>query len=264
MRTEMGRWLPGDSRSRDLDAIRISVTPETPELVRRIAVDLSGFQVNESDFDDVTEPDYGTAPPAEGGEQVTIEHVEIVGRPVYVEGVAVDLRLNLHNVAMVLVRDSGGDLWALEDPDRSREALAGDAYVSTAVDDVVAYAQRTVMAEAKEAGVTITSLEVDVRTPDPRRLVLQASARVRKGIFGAPVQLSLEASVNNDMIATVGDVRARSGNPIVGLVLAVIRGKLDSYTHRTYDLNEELPPWFRLVDLSLSGGDTIAVQARFG
>ena len=65
------------------------------------------------------------------------------------------------------------------------------------------------------------------------------------------------------MVAHIGQVQVRSGNPLVSMVLAAVRGKLDRYADRTFDLNAHMPAGVHLVDLSVHTGEQIIVRAKF-
>ena len=73
----------------------------------------------------------------------------------------------------------------------------------------------------------------------------------------------LEAEVDSGMVARIGEIQARSGNPLVSLVLVVVRKKLARYTDTTIDLNAQMPPGLRLVDLSMDAGKEFTAQVRF-
>lgn len=241
--------------------IAISVTGAAPGHLESVRIDLTGVQLQGPD--DVAR-DSLTTSPAGAAEPVRIGDLTIAAHPLYALGAPAEVDLRLRNVEVGLVTDDAGELWVVQDEVADANDTSGNGRVSVLREDAVRLATEVATTHLAELGLTLRSVDAQLRTPTSRQLEIEVRASVRKGILSAPVQLIAEASVDGQMVARVGHVEASSPNPLVRALLGAARGKIERISGRQLDLNGQLPPWFRLIDLQLEAGENLVAQARFG
>lgn len=245
------------------EQVRVQVVPAGTDL-GDVRVDLTGMRLEEHhrslrlDGADLTD-----VPPVASAEPVTVHHLEVLAQPIHVEGIPVTAHVEVEDIPAGVAYDGRENLWALMDPGAATAQSRGHGQVSVPIKEAVERAKDLVAAELANSGLTLTSLQVEVKTPSARRLHLDVTARVRKGLLSASAQIRLEAEVDSGMVARIGEIQARSGNPLVSLVLVVVRKKLARYTDTTIDLNAQMPPGLRLVDLSMDAGKEFTAHVRF-
>ncbi|ROS75559.1 hypothetical protein [Cellulomonas sp. PhB143] len=204
----------------------------------------------------------GPAPADAGVQPALLGELDVVGHPLEVAGVPVDVDLAARGVRFLWIEDVEGGLWAeVQEPDDAAP-VSGHVRVAAGREALVD-AVRTVAAEnAGRIGVTLSSLDVAVEQRGPRGIGVEAVGRVRKGFVSAPVTVRATASVDDAMVLTVGDLAVSSGNPVVSALLGTVRGRVEAYSGRRFDLAGSLPPGLQLADVRVDVGEQIVLQAR--
>lgn len=258
------RSLIADDGAADLiDQVQIDVVPHGPDL-QQVRITLTGMRLTQEHRSlDLSGIDLTTVPRVGPAQPVTVHQVQVRAERIDVEGVAVRAHVQAQALPVFLAHDGQENLWALMDLDQAASEAHGDGTVSVPREEAVQRVRALVAGELANAGVTLTDLDVKVRTPSGREIVLVARARVRKGLLAASAQFQVTAGVDEQMRLHVGQVQAHSGNPVVALVLAAVRSRLDRYAGTTIDLHDHLPAGLRLVDLQVGAGQFLQAQARF-
>lgn len=225
--------------------------------VPTLVVDVTGAQVRVE----------GGAPPAVPTAQVVAEEVGVIGtttllaHPLLVEEVPVHVDAQVSGLRFVWLEGADGSL-GVELADPSADApVTGHGRV--AVDRVllVDAARRLATETLAEAGFTLVSLEVDLRSDGPRSVGLRLEAKVRKGLLSASARIGGVAEVSDAMVLTVRDVEAGSRNPLVAGLLLAFRGRLEAVQDQRIDLAAELPTGVRIGDLQLDVGQDLVLSA---
>lgn len=243
--------------------VRIEVRPAPGGDLQHLRIDATGLQATQRGLEKAGALARPTFPPAAEAEPITLHRVDLLAAPAHLDDVPIDARAELQALQALLVRADDGHLWILTDPQRSLAQLQGQGTVTIRTEDLETLAHRAVARQLEDMGATLSSLRVRVRAEHERALAVLADAKVRRRRLSATVQIRMDAHVDEQMVAHIGQVQARAGNPVVAMVLAAVRGKLDRYAGRTFDLNAHMPAGLRLVDLGVETGDDFVARARF-
>ncbi|MBD5787635.1 hypothetical protein IF650_15830 [Cellulosimicrobium terreum] len=249
-----------------LDVVRVSATVDGPD-VPTLDVDLTGVVVRRAASDTTTERASvrpGATDLASGRrENGVIRHVRVDAHPVTVEGVPVDVELSADDVPFRWVEGADGSL-GVEAVEPSVDApLRGHVRVAAPRAALVATAGRLIGEALREAGLTLSSFDVEIGSTGPRSAHGSGFARVRKGILSASIRAQASIEVDGAMVLTVRELSLSSRNPVVAAALLAARKHVDEARGRTVDLAAELPPGIRIVDVRLDVDDALAVSARF-
>ncbi|MFC7431961.1 MULTISPECIES: hypothetical protein [unclassified Agrococcus] len=185
--------------------------------------------------------------------------------PLRVEGVPVDLGLELHDMRLqwvdVVADDAVG--LALVDPDDAHP-LRGHLRIEAPLAETVAAVQRAAETAMAELGVTVADLDVRLRSDGPRTIHAEVDARVKKGFLGAPASASATLRVDDALRVHVEDLRITSSNVLVAGLLVAVRGKVEAATKEPFDLAAHLPAGVRVTDVQVTAGERIGLEARIG
>ena len=119
-------------------------------------------------------------------------------------------------------------------------------------------------AELAEVGVTISDLEVELTSVTPREALVNARAKIRKGILGASATFTARAKIDDGMILRVTDPQLTSRNPVIAAILLVARERINQAVASPIDLNAALPSGLRLTDIAFDFGERIRVDVSLG
>lgn len=208
--------------------------------------------------------------PTRSGEVRTLETgvlraLTVRAHPMRVEGVPVDLGVELHDMRLrwVDVVVDGGVGIEHVDPDDAHP-LRGHLRIEAPLAETVAAVQRAAGTAMSELGVTVTDLDVRLRSDDPRTVHAEVDARVKKGFLGAPASATATLRVDDALRVHVEGLRITSSNVIVAGLLAAVRGKVEAATKEPFDLAAHLPAGVRVTDVQVTAGDRVGLEARIG
>ena len=244
------------------DQTQIDIRPGAGGDLDEVRIDASGLRATQPGLEELGALVRPTFPASGEADPITLHRVELLARPAYLDGVPVEAQAEMADLQGLLVRDADEHLWILTDPQRSPERLHGRGSVAIRTEDLQELARAAVSQQLQDMGLALSSLRVRLRADHSRALAVLAEAKVRRGLLSATVQIRMDAEVDAHMVAHIGQVQARSGNPLVSMVLAAVRGKLDRYAGRTFDLNAYMPAGLELADLSVQTGEKLIVTAR--
>lgn len=191
-----------------------------------------------------------------------VGRLRVDAHPLTAIGVPVDVQAELAQVPFAWVESPDGEVGAELVEPRADAPVTGSVRVAAPREQVVA-AVRTVAAEiAASQGVTLQGLDVALEQHGPRAVSVRLDAKVRKSLLSASVQARATATVSDDLVLRLSDVDLSSGNPLVGAMLAVARGRVDALAARPVDLAAQLPPGVRLEDVRIEVGEQLVLTAR--
>lgn len=242
----------------DVSPARVTARVEGDD-VPELDVDLTGVVVAQVPRSRPAAPSAGAAGERTPG---VVGRLRVDAHPLTAIGVPVDVQAELAQVPFAWVESAEGEVGAELVEPRADAPVTGSVRVAAPREQVVA-AVRTVAAQvAASQGVTLQGLDVALEQHGPRAVSVRIDAKVRKSLLSASVQARATATVSDDLVLRLSDVDLSSGNPLVGAMLAVARGRVDALAARPVDLAAQLPPGVRLEDVRIEVGEQLVLTAR--
>ena len=244
-----------------LDSISIESALDGPNITS-LDLDLTGLRVsiNGTDAAPLSEEQLGQVVSREEG---VIREFRIRANPLTFQDVDVVLDGSVESVKFVWAVDDRARL-GMGESDEPLGRLRIQLSAETDQQALVTAATELLQQQVAEAGVTVSDLEVELQSVGPRSATMRANAKVRKGILGASAAFEANASIDNNMVLRITEPQLSSRNPVVAALLFAIRDRITAAVASPIDLNESLPPWLHLRDVTLDLGERIRVELSFG
>jgi hypothetical protein len=231
------------------------VTVDAPAYpaVKRLAVNLDGAAVS------AAEPPPKPEPTGKRQPGVRVDRFTLTARPIRYGAGGIDLGLDAKDVDLAFAKDkSGRPLLVLTD------AGEGNVEANVSKADIQALAKEAATAAAAQQGITVQTVEVDLRSTGERSVVADVRVKAKKLMVGGVVRLSAKLDVDNELTATVSGLSC-SGEGMVGtLVASVVQPKLKPYEGRKVPLVAFSLGDVTLRDLTIDTSAGLRVTARFG
>lgn len=128
------------------------------------------------------------------------------------------------------------------------------------IDPLIASIAQPLLAES---GIRLRRLKTDLAEGRRQTIKLHALASVRWKIFGATVRATFVVQIERDGVITVKQLRLRSSNPVIAIVLLMARSELRRVEGQKLDLNEGCEA-LRLHDLRVSIAESVEISGRLG
>ena len=238
-------------------AVRVSASIDGAD-IPSLELDLSGLVVPDS-------PPASRRTAVRARERGVVGKLSIEAHPVTVDGVPLDVTAEAENVPFSWVEGTDGSL-AAELVEPTPEApLVGAGRVAAPRTAVAAAVERRAAVLVAAQGLKLTKLDLDVTSQGPRAVTVAVRAQLRKGILSATATGGAHATIGDDLVLTLSDVTATSGNPLVAALLVAAKGRLQALEGRRIDLGAQLPRGVRIVDVQIeASADTLALTGRAG
>jgi len=189
----------------------------------------------------------------------TVDRLDVAGHPIRYQGAALDFGLTARNVRFDFDRDSAGQaLLVLAD--------AADGTVDAAISkaDLQAVLLDAATVAAKQQGVAIQDLHVDVQARGARTIVVDARVKAKKMMMSGVVNVSGQLDIDDELVATVSNLRCTGEGMIGGAAAGMLQPKLKSYEGTKVPLMSFSLGDVTLRDLTIKVDDAIHVTAAFG
>ncbi|WP_022910941.1 hypothetical protein [Aestuariimicrobium kwangyangense] len=260
LRSAVAALLPRGVQGVDRATIQATLEGST---ISNLTVDLTGVEVPSvsDDLLDVRLPQVETR----SSEPATISHATLSANPITVAGARVSLSGQVNDLPALWVETTQGQagLQVLEPKDPARP-VSGEGQASVAKAELQAAALRVGQQFAKQMGVTLDDLTLDLVQVSPQQIKFGADARVKKGFVGASAQVSGSATLDQAMNVTLSNIEVGSKNPIINALLGAMKGRVERYNGKTIRINERLPRGVRLTHAEFQVTDQVVVKGRIG
>ncbi|WP_114560923.1 hypothetical protein [Desertihabitans aurantiacus] len=208
-------------------------------------------------------PEPPTAPPGARRTPASVRRAVLQARPVHVRGVPVEIEADASDLPFSWVEGDGRCGVEVAEPAPGWR-LRGTARASVPTQELVAAVRAAAEEELGRQGVRLTRFELELSGSGRRALRARVRAAVRKGILSGSVTASGTASVDDDLVLHLHDVRLTSRNLLLAVALLVLRGRIRAAVGRPVPLAEHLPPWVHVTDLQVGAGSTLTLSLRCG
>jgi len=238
--------LPSDDRVVDVEG------GDFPAL-QRVTVNLSGAKVNIKDV---------PPPPVPGKTRrpgITVDRLEVLGQPISYAAGKADLKLNASGVSFDFARDTQGRPMLL-----LSNAREGDVRVTSGKEDVRAMLMAAASAAAKQQGITIQDLQLDLVSEGTRSIGGDARVKAKKLMMSGTVYVRGKVDIDDNLVATLSNLHC-GGEGVVGSIAAgFLQGRLKQAEGKSFPLTGFSLGDVSLHDLKISVARTIQISAEFG
>ncbi|MCH1881492.1 hypothetical protein [Agrococcus sp. ARC_14] len=195
-------------------------------------------------------------------EDAVLRELRVKADPMFISGAAVRLDAQLMDVPFRWIETDNRELAVELSPPDDEHPLHGHARVAVPKEQLGKAVLGLAESALLDRGITVSRFDLDVEQAGPKQLRVAFDAKVRKGLLGAHVTGSADASIDDTMGVTLSGIRVESGNPLLSAMLGAIRGKIARFEGRRIDLASELPPGIRVADVQVEVTDEVTIEAR--
>lgn len=231
----------------------VKVTGDEFPSLKKLAINLDGASV------DAAEPPEKPVAKGKRTEGISVGHFEFTGHPLRYENAKVDLEVTAKGVKLDFAKDKGGHpLLVLAD------AQEGHAEANVSKEDLRALVIAGASAAAKEQGVKIQDVVIELTSTGKRSLAADVRVTARKAIVSGVVRLTGRAEVDDDLNATVSDLSCDGEGMVGKLAAGFLRGRLEAMNGRQFPLMAFSLGDVTLRDLTVDVKRGLHVKAKFG
>lgn len=230
----------------------VTMSGKFPAL-KQVKIDLSGAQIS------INEPPPQPKPRGKRQPGVNVEQLQVVGHPIIYEKSKADLDVKARGLVFEYAHDQQGNAMLV-----LTEATDGHVDVKIGKDDIRSMLMSLASAAAKQQGVAIQDLQVNLESDGPRSIAADVKVKAKKLIMSGTVHIQGKADVDDDMVATLSDLSCTGEGVIGGMAAALLQGKLQKYNGTRVPLMAFSLGDVALRDLKISTKGPIEVTARFG
>lgn len=221
--------------------------------IRRARVDLSGARVNGEQLPMPPRPEAKRLP------GISVSQLEVVGQPIYFQNSRLDVSLKASGVRFDFARDAEGrPMLFLKDAER------GNIDVEIARDSIQSLLLAAASAVARQHGVTIQDLQVNLQCQGPRSIGGDVRVKARKLMLSGTMHVRGRVDIDDDLVATLSNL-SMSGEGVVGTMAAgLISPKLKQNDGKRIPLMAFSLGDVSLHDLDIKTDSGLEVTANFG
>lgn len=221
--------------------------------IKRLKVDLSDAKVS------VKEPPPQPKPSGKRQTGIEVDQLDVQGHPVQYESSKVNFDLKGKQVTFEFAHDKKGKaLLVLTDADQ------GHVDVKVTKADLQSLALAAASLAAKQQGVTIQDVNVDLKSEGKRAVSATVKVKAKKMMVGGTVNLAAKVVVDDALNATLSDLSC-SGEGMIGTMVAgFVQPKLKEYNGKKIALMAFSLGDLALRDLKIDVKDGLHVTAAFG
>jgi hypothetical protein len=221
--------------------------------VKTLRIDLSGATVN------VNDPPPTPKPRGKRRPGPTVARLEVLGHPIHYEKSKADLELTAKGLSFDYASDARGNpLLVLT------EAEEGHVDVKIKKDDLEAMLKSAATPAAREHGVTIQDVRVDLEATGGRSLAVDVRVKAKKMMMSGIVHVRGRADVDDGLVATLSGLKVEGEGMIGTMAAAFLKGHVAGYEGRKVPLMAFSLGDVALRDLKISTKGAIQLTAAFG
>ena len=221
--------------------------------IKKLRVNLNNAQVS------ATEPPPKPQPAGKRQKGITVDQLEVSGKPIKYENNQLELELKASGVTLDFARDKKGNpLLVLAD------AREGSVRAKMSKDDIESLARAAAEMAAKGQGIKIEGLELTLTGEGKRSLAADVRVKAKKMMVSGVVRISGRVDIDDALTATVTKLDAEGEGVIGAMASGLVKGKLKPYEGRTFPLMTFSLGDVRLRDLKIDVKNNVQVSAEFG
>jgi hypothetical protein len=232
--------------------VAIKGAEDFPHL-EHVRIDLSGARLSS------TEPPPKPLGVGKRKPGITVDRLEVEGHPIHYEQAKLDFDFHATDLRLDFDRDKQGrPLLVLADAKDG----AVDAKIKKKDLEAVLLAAATLA--AKEQGVTVKELELDLRSTGARSVAADVRIKAKKMMMTSVLHVAGAAGVDDELNATLSGLTCTGEGLIGGAAAAFLQKHLKQYDGRKIPMMALSLGDLALRDLEIDINGTVHVSAAFG
>jgi hypothetical protein len=224
-------------------------------VVERLLIDVTGATVR-SDYP-FQRPE-GTERPG-----VTVEQLELVGRPVCYQQGAITVEISGRDVRMDVVVDANGGSWLVP-----ADARSGHIRSEVTHANLEALMRSALQAGADQYDLTVEKAELTLTSEGERSARLEMRVTGKKQLAFAPIRAVLRGEVrlviDDTLTATLHDITVDGEGVIGAMVAGLVRGEVQQWEGHSFPLTTFSLGNLKLHNVTIACQDGLQVEAVFG
>jgi hypothetical protein len=190
---------------------------------------------------------------------ITVERLEISGRPIRYQNASLELDVTASGLTLDFDRDNQGNpLLVLTD------ARDGRVQAKIAKADLQAVLLEAAKLAARQQGVAVQDLKVDLESLGPRSVAARVRVQAKKMMMSGVVNIKGQLEVDDELNATVSGLGVSGEGVVGGMAAGLLQQKLRSYDGTKIPLMAFSLGDVTLRDLEIKVTDAVQVNAAFG
>jgi hypothetical protein len=218
-----------------------------------IAVDLSGATIDH----------HHRPPPLEPSEAIpamVVRHIYISGEPISILGGDFTFQFEASNVELYQKVQPEGKLLLIMH--RAQDGNVRFEISRAAAENMI---MKGASKLAEKQGVVVDNARLELTPRGPRALEGKLTVSAHKLIFHPVLSLAGTFAVNDDLVATVSNLKCHGDGPIAALACAAITPSFSKIERRAFPLSALPLGKIQLRDLTVeAANEKVVVRARFG
>ena len=196
----------------------------------------------------------GTASPA-----LKVDQLVLSASPLSLGPASIDLAISTRDVQLGQAKDSKGQiLLSIEN--------AGDGHASISATHAALEAFITSLAQdqGNKQGITIDSVQLNVRQESEHSLAAEVRLRARKLFLRASLKVTGQLDLDDQLNLKMSDLKCTGDGGIAAFACGILQPYLEKIEGRKFPLMSFALGEIRLRDVRLDVGDKLSVTAEFG
>jgi len=188
-----------------------------------------------------------------------VEHFEISGRPILVQRAKVELFCTARQLEVGQSRDQQGNVLLI-----LQDAAEGRLELAVGLSDLEALVLAGAKMEAEKHGVTVDSLQIELRSRSERALDVVVQVRARKLFLNATVRISGSMAIDQQLSAQLFGLECVGEGTLGTLACGFIAPHLQRFDGREFPLMGVSLGEIKLRDIRIAADRELRVTAEFG
>ena len=188
-----------------------------------------------------------------------VEHFEMSGRPILVHRAKVELSCTAHDLQLGQSRDKEGNVLLI-----LQDAAEGRLELAVGLSNLEALVLAGAKMEAKKQGVTVESVQIELRSRSDRALDVVAWVRATKLFLSATVQISGSVAIDEQLNAQLFDLKCAGEGTLGTLACGFIAPHLQRFNRREFSLMALPLGNIKLRDIRIAAHGELRLTAEFG
>ena len=199
----------------------------------------------------------GTGKSREPGPKV--EKLDLSAQPIHYEKAKLNLKLNATGLKFDFDKDKKGNAVLV-----LTDAKTGKVDARISKQDIEYLATEAATLAAKQQGITIQDLDLDLESSGPRSVRAEVRVKAKKLMMSGTIRITGQLEIDDELNATVSDLEA-TGEGIVGSAAAgIVQKKIKSFNGTTIPLMTFSLGDVALRDLKIDVKKDLHITASFG
>jgi hypothetical protein len=221
--------------------------------IKSLKIDLSGATVK------ANEPPPPPQPKGKRQPGISVGGLQVIAHPIRYEKSHADFDLSAEDVSFDFARDAKGNpLLVLSD------AKSGEVRVKIGKDDLQAVLLAAASVAAKQQGVTIQDLQLDLKAAGDRSISVDARIKAKKMLMSGVIHVRGRADVVENLVAILSELECRGEGVVGGMAASFLQPKLKSYNGKKFPLMTFSLGDVTLRDLKIGTKGAVELSAKFG